>query len=184
MKPSSSLLLSMKLQVSPLQCTSNSADGGLLEAGACTSTARVLVSVAPSSSVTRSRTSYRPAAANVCEGFRSVGAAPSSNSQRQATTLPSSSVLRSLNVQLSTRQVNSNSASGGSLAGDGGGGACPATAIAEKVAVGRASPSPATLASPVWTPTMSPRVTTASARPSASVSAVEGVASPPSPAAV
>jgi hypothetical protein len=56
--------------------------------------------------------------------------------------------------------------------------------MAEKVAVGRTSPSPVSVASPVWTPTLSPRTTKACARPSASVRAVDGVTSPPSPAVV
>src|SRR6185503_915610 len=55
--PSSSLLLSSNEQVEWSQCTSNSARGGWLASGALGSAECVLLSAAPSSSVTTSRTS-------------------------------------------------------------------------------------------------------------------------------
>ena len=99
---------------------------------------------------------------------------PSPNRQAQVVGLPSASVLASVNWQVRSSQVQPKSAVGARLSAG--------LASAENEALGGLPPAATTLASPVWTPTLSPSCTWASARPSALVRAVEGVIPAPSPA--
>src|SRR3954471_10293086 len=117
MVPSSSLLLSVKAQTWCSQWTSKSAWGGSFDGvgGAVGSAGWDLVSAAPSLSVTTRRALECPAAAEPCDGFRSLEVVPSPKFHDQLARVPSLSVLRSTKVQRRSWQVTSNSACGGSL---------------------------------------------------------------------
>src|SRR5207253_1078459 len=85
--------------------------------GAVTVTDRDVLPVAPSSSVTVSRTVYVPPAPYVCDGLWLLELPPPPKPQLQATTRPSGSLLASAKLQVSPEQLDVKAAVGDWFAG-------------------------------------------------------------------